>query len=183
MKELQRILNLRNKKIFGSTSEKKVSVSSPLKDYIDYEEVNKDQVVAPLSGKATATLKKERYPNDHPGRYPLPDHLPRVDVHLYPLDHQGGKEMPPLITERLALKYEIHVERTIRHKFSRGNKFLVAPFPIEDPFYRYKATVQTVAMQLNMRFGLHLPYYPVSAITRGSRYKLRHPVKLGRSWI
>ncbi|MEO6001204.1 MAG: transposase, partial [Chitinophagaceae bacterium] len=78
---------------------------------------------------------------------------------LYPLDHEGGKEMPPLITERLVLKYEIHVERTIRHKFARGNKFLVAPFPLEDPFYRYKATVQTVAMQLNLRFALHLPYY------------------------
>ncbi|MEJ7738416.1 MAG: IS66 family transposase [Chitinophagaceae bacterium] len=158
MKELQRILNLRNKRIFGSTSEKQAPASSPLKNYIDYEEINKDQVVVQRR-EATATLKKERYPNGHPGRYSLPDHLPRVDVHLYPLDHEGGKEMPPLITERLVLKYEIHIERTIRHKFARGNKFLVAPFPLEDPFYRYKATVQTVAMQLNLRFALHLPYY------------------------
>lgn len=159
MKELQRILNLRNKKIFGSTSEKQAPTSSTLKDYIDYEEIKKDQVVVPLIRKATANPKKERYPNGHPGRYSLPNHLLRVDVHLYPLDHEGGKEMPPLITERLVLKYEIHVERTIRHKFARGNKFLVAPFPVEDPFYRYKATVQTVAMQLNLRFALQLPYY------------------------
>lgn len=159
MKELRRILNLRNKKIFGSTSEKQEPASTPPKDYIDYEEINKDQVVVQLRGEATETVKKERYPNGHPGRYSLPDHLPRVDVHLYPLDHEGGKEMPPLITERLVLKYKIHVERTIRHKFSRGNKFLVAPFPLEDPFYRYKATVDTVAMQFNLRFALHLPYY------------------------
>ncbi len=44
MKNLQRILNLRNKKIFGSTSEKQAPATSTLKDYIDYEEINKDQV-------------------------------------------------------------------------------------------------------------------------------------------
>lgn len=153
MKELQRILNLRNKKIFGSTSEKQVPASSPSKDYIEFEQINKEVV------EVKSTVKKDRYTNGHPGRYSLPDHLPRVDVHLYPCDYEQGKEMPPLITERLVLKYEIHVERTIRHKFSRCNKFLVAPFPVEDPFYRYKATVETVAMQLNMRFALHLPYY------------------------
>lgn len=159
MKELQRILNLRNKKIFGSASEKQGSAPSAVKDYIDYEEINKEQAVELTGGATPATAKKKGYTNGHPGRYSLPDHLPRVDVHLYPCDAEGGKEMPPLITERLVLKYEIHIERTIRHKFTRGNKFLVAPFPVEDPFYRYKATVATVAMQLNMRFALHLPYY------------------------
>ena len=59
IKELRRILNLRNQKIFGSTSEKQKPTAKAIqKDYINYEEIKKEGEKLP--GEVTSSTTKEK---------------------------------------------------------------------------------------------------------------------------
>ena len=185
IKNIQRILNLRNKKIFGSTSEK--SARTRTAEDIEYEEVKtnegkgkqqNDPDGSTVSGdialkKSSFTGQvagnKRAYKNGHPGRNPLPAHLRREVRHFYPEGYTPDwkRELPPEITERLALKIEYYAEVDVRHKYAREGGIVIAPCPLEDPFYKYKATAGLVSHMLALRFGLHVPYYRFSQLLPG----------------
>jgi transposase len=164
--ELSRILNLRNKKLFGSSSEKsnRLLATGP-SDYIEFEEVSNSGTVEPATkegskdGKPLA--KKQPYSRPHPGRYAIPAHIPRQERHIYPEGYAPSwkRELPAERTERLSLKIELIAEVTIRHKYAREEGFVIAPCPLNDPFYKYKATTELVAHMMMLRFVMHLPYY------------------------
>ena len=167
LKRVQRILNLRNKKLFGVSSEKssRLGLSADKPDAI--EEIEYEQVKAP--GDQTATghtgekpACKKRYAKPHPGRYAIPEELPRVERHLYPqgYDPSWNRELPEERTERLSLKIELYVEVLVRHKFGRElDTIAIAPYPQNDPFFRHKFTTELVAAILVMHFGMHTTHY------------------------
>lgn len=168
-KRAQRILNLRNKKLFGSSSEKSsrlgLSVGkSEAIESIEFEEVTPvqgDQTAAGHIGEKPATRKKG-YTKPHPGRYALPEELPRVERHLYPdgYDPSWNRELPQERTERLCLKIELFVEVLVRHKFARElDTIAIAPYAQNDPFFRHKFTTELVAGMVVMHFGMHLTHY------------------------
>ena len=89
LKRVQRILNLRNKKLFGVSSEKssRLGLSADKPDVIEeieFEEVKEapgDQTATGHTGEKPTC--KKRYGKAHPGRYAIPEELPRVERHLY----------------------------------------------------------------------------------------------------
>jgi hypothetical protein len=159
LKRVQRILNLRNKKIFGSSSEKssRLGLSADKSEgieEIEYEEIKTVQGDKPVC--------KKRYAKLHPGRYIIPEDLPRVERHLYPegYDPSWNRELPEERTERLSLKIELHVDVLVRHKFGRElDTITIAPYPQNDPFFRHKFTTDLVAGMVVMHFGMHLTRY------------------------
>jgi Transposase IS66 family/Transposase C of IS166 homeodomain len=167
-KRVQRILNLRNKKLFGSSSEKssrlglQVNKSTAIEE-IEFEEVTPvqgDQAATGSTGEKPASNK--RYAKPHPGRYALPEELPRVERHLYPegYDSSWNREFPEERTERLSLKMELFVDVLVRHKFARElDAIAIAPYPINDPFFRHKFTTELVAGMFVMHAGMHLTHY------------------------
>lgn len=176
---ISRILKLRNKKIFGSSSEKH-AFSEEAED-LAFEEVKSgkepatgekltppvgmDQVTSGAVEGARETARKKKgkggYRKGHPGRNPIPAHIRREVEHFYPEGYDNGwnREMPPEITERLTLKIDFYVKVDVRHKFARGSAIVVAPCAVEDPFYKYKATTELVCNMMYLRFALHVPYY------------------------
>lgn len=161
-KKVQHILNLRNKKIFGSTSEKLEAIvpEQSREGYIAFEETDG-------GGQAQTDVSNEKpkrkYSIPHPGRTPLPDYLERRDTHLYPEGYEAGVdiELPPLTTERLAIDLVVYVERMIRHKSVRSGKLVVALFPVDDPCFRCKFSLSLVTHMLMLRFVHHMPYYRI----------------------
>ena len=167
IKKINRLLNLRNKKIFGSASEKHNRIN--VVEDLDFEELpdqpagdaapegQPDQDSIAIGNKG----KKRSYPKGHPGRNPLPAHLRREVEHFYPegYDSTWNREMPAEITERLTLNIDFYVKVDVRHKFARGSGIVIAPWRLEDPFYKYKATTELVCHMMRLRFGLHVPYY------------------------
>jgi hypothetical protein len=159
LKRVQRILNLRNKKLFGSCSEKSSTLGlgrdkSEGIEEIEYEEVKTLQGDKPVC--------RDRYAKPHPGRYIIPEELPRVERHLYPegYDLSWNRELPEERTERLSLKIDLHVEVLVRHKFGRElDSIVIAPYPQNDPFFRHKFTTELVAGMLVMHFSMHLTQY------------------------
>lgn len=166
IEELNRILNLRNKKLFGSGSEKsnRPLVATP-SDYIEFEETGNGSTAEPASNESLepgrSLAQRRTYSKPHPGRYAIPEHIPRVEHHIYPQGYDPGwkRELRPERTERLSLKIELVVEVIIRHKYARGEGFAMAPYPLNDPFYKHKATTELVAHMMMLRFVMHLPYY------------------------
>lgn len=161
LQEMKRILGIRNKKIFGSSSEKSPFSTKELKrDYIEYEELTKP-INQPQAVSGGVVKEKRTYHAGHPGRYAIPENIRREETHIYPTgyDSSWNKEMSSEITERLSIKIEIINQVTIRHKIIQAGKIIIAPFPVDDPFYKYKATVELVATQMMLRFALHMPYY------------------------
>ena len=122
LKRVQRILNLRNKKLFGVSSEKssRLGLSADKPDAIEeieYEELKEvpgDQTANGHTGEKP--VSKKRYMKPHPGRYAIPEELPRVEHHLYPqgYDPSWNRELPEERTERLSLKIELFVEVLIQ---------------------------------------------------------------------
>jgi len=182
IRELNRLLGLRNKKIYGSSSEK--SNRRPGKDasYIDYEALDKEGRSQPADKPARCVQRpvaRRTYQTPHPGRYAIPDNIRREEKHIYPegYDPSWGRELPPERTERLSLRVELVAEVTIRHKFARGDQFVTAPYPLDDPFFKYKATTELVAHMLMMRFVLHVPYYRFRQLLCGC--PLGYPTLIG----
>ena len=167
-KRVQRILNLRNKKLFGSSSEKSSRLGLQLNKSAAIEEIEFEEVT-PVQGDQTATAptseklaSNKRYTRSHPGRYAIPEELPRVEQHLYPdgYDASWNRELPEEKTERLSLKIELFVEVLVRHKFARQlDTIAIAPYPSNDPFFRHKFTTELVAGMFVMHFGMHLTHY------------------------
>ena len=167
-KRAQRILNLRNKKLFGSSSEKSSRLGLQLDkstaiEEIEFEEVKRvqdDQTATGPTGERPA--RKKRYAKLHPGRYVLPEELPRVERHLYPdgYDCSWNRELPEERTERLSLKIELFVEVLVRHKFGRElDAIVIASYPSNDSFFRHKFTTELVAGMFVLHFGMHSSHY------------------------
>jgi hypothetical protein len=162
LKRVKRILNLRNKKLFGSVSEKGSTLGLGANKSVAIQDIEFEEV-KPAGGNISERLVgKKRYAKPHPGRYALPEELPRVERHFYPegYDPSWNRELPEERTERLSLKIELYVDVQVRHKFARElDTIAIAPYPQNDPFFRHKVTTELVADMVVMHFSMHLTQY------------------------
>lgn len=189
---ISRVLNLRNKKIFGSSSEKRERMD--VVEELAFEEIKNDnQDVGeehriPVPGDkpdgqdgeidrsavaipaAPKKKEKRKYRNGHPGRSAIPVHIRREEEHFFPEGYDGTwkRELPSEVSERLTLKIDLYVKVEVRHKFARGNEIVVAPCIPEDPFYKYKATTELVNCMMYLRFALQMPYYRFRQLLTGA---------------
>lgn len=190
--EIKRQLGLRNKALFGSTSEKdrkkgKDKDSAKSEENKTGQAKNEDAAgsnpncggqdevtesavdVAEVS--AEGDTPQDRYKNGHPGRAPLPDHLPRVETHYYPegFNEYSPRQVAPEITESLGLQIKLYVKRDIRYKFAtRDDSFAICSMPKQDPFYKFKASGELICTMMYLRFALHMPYYRVLQLIQQS---------------
>jgi len=185
--EVRRQIGLRNRVLYGSTSEKNRRKATAPKAAIpenkaeDYEQTaasegknGKPGVVksadADGSIEVAAEEEKPRYKNGHPGRRALPADLPRVVTHYYPEGYNEGssRQVAPEITESLSLEIIVSVKREVRHKFAtREGGFAIAPMALDNPFHKYKADCRLVCNMMNLRFFMHMPYYRFQQMLQG----------------
>lgn len=114
--------------------------------------------------KQTITYEREKpaAKNNHKGRLPLPDHLPRVDEVREPKeDVSGFKKIGEEITEVLECEPgRIFVRRIIRPKYARENNegVAIADLP-SSPIEKGRAGASILALIIIYKFVDHLPLY------------------------
>jgi transposase len=134
---LQEQVEYLKRKIFGKSSERFIPQDAQLRivDFDGLELLPEEKELA-TSAKAEieefknkSLIKKEKA-KVHPLRKPLPESLPRKEVHLYPegmdkdtIDPEVWVELEPEVTEVLECEpAKFYVTRIIRHKFVLKNK-------------------------------------------------------------
>jgi transposase len=118
-----------------------------------------EQVEDPAIEKITYERKKS---TNHPGRSPLPDHLP-VEEHIIEpqVDTEGMVKIGEEITETLDYTpASLVIKRTIRPKYvdSKNERIHIGPLP-ERPLSKGIAEAGLLAHILVSKFVDHLPYY------------------------
>lgn len=140
-------------------------------------EANKDQLPLPFDvdpaaeqkqqeelGKKIEYIRKKNREN-HPGRHPLPAHLPVEEIHIHPEGDLSGMEcIGTEVTEELEyVPAKLFVKRFVRHKYvtrqkADSTKVIIAPLP---PRFIEKGIAGTglLASILIDKYVDHLPLY------------------------
>lgn len=138
----------------------------------------------------TIPPKKEKNRTPHPGRMPIPAHLPRIEEVIEPAeDVSGMKRIGEDVTE--VLEYEpgrVWVRRIVRPKYARvetneeptQGQIVQAPAR-ELPFGRSKAGVSLIAHILISKYVEHLPLHRL--IARFARSGLTIPPPTMGHWV
>ncbi len=126
--------------------------------------------------------KKRKKRGPHPGRAPLPDHLEREEIHLYPddldcphCDHQmkpAGEE----ISEELGLiPARFFVRRTIRHKYAcvECEDAIVRPPLPAAAIDKSMAGSDVLAAIIVSKYADHLPLYRQQKMYRREGVELK----------
>ncbi len=143
-------------------------------------------VPAPEKQKETITYKREKKSgsNNHKGRLALPDHLPRVDQLVEPLeDVKGLKIIGEEITERLECDPgKLFVTRFIRYKYAKENNegVIIADLP-SSPIEKGKAGASILALIIIQKYVDHLPLY--RQIEQFKRMGITIPSSTMSDWI
>lgn len=153
--------------IFGSKSERFVP-SVPAEQTA--LELNVGQIAPPPSEKKTITYDRAKNKNKkpHPGRLPIPAHIPRIEIEVKPTqDVTGLKTIGEEITEELEYKPgSFYVNKYIRKKYVKeienvnGNEkeIIIAPLPVR-PIDKCIAGPGLLASIIIEKFVDHLPLY------------------------
>ncbi len=171
--KLKQQVEILNRKIWGKSSERFIN-KDPLQRTLDFEGLDLLPEEKELATSAREEI--ERYKtirvvekkNDPPVRKPLPAHLPRVDVHIYPpiIDTENWTELEPEITEVLERNPPSwYVARINRHKYALKNKdidvekqIVIAPMPVL-PIPKSYAGATVLADIIIDKYVNHLPFY------------------------
>jgi transposase len=167
------------KRIFGRSSEKMNPAQMQLL-FEEADEATNPAVVPPryvneaVDGEEAPKRKKGRG-EAHPGRAPLPDHLPRQRIEIHPDDRQCPccrADMRPLaeeITEELGrIPARFYVRQFVRVKYAcpRCQDQIVRPELPPRLFEKGKAGSDVVSEIAVSKFGDHLPLHRQAAIYR-----------------
>jgi transposase len=171
--KLKQQVEILNRKIWGKSSERFIN-KDPLQRALDFEGLDLLPEEEELATSAREeieqykTIRVVEKKNDHPVRMPLPAHLPRVDVHIYPpiIDTENWTELEPEITEVLERNPPTwHVVRFMRHKYALKNKdidvekqIVIAPMPVL-PIPKSYAGATVLADIIIDKYVNHLPFY------------------------
>jgi len=158
------------RRLWGKSSEKFIK-EDPLQRRLDFEGLELLPQEEELAHKAEQEIIA--YKNiqvkikDKPVRKPLPQDLPRVEEHIYPLNvdihSQGITELEPEVTE--VLEYEpgkCYVRKIIRHKYvvkvGADSQVVTAPLmPL--PLAKSYAGATLLAEIMIDKYVNHLPFY------------------------
>ena len=174
--QLKQTINQLQRKIWGKSSEKRIN-SDPAQRILDFEGLDILEEEKQLVVDATSEIeiqKKERVvkrtEKKKPVRKPLPEHLPRVDEHIYPenINLYLYDELTPEITEILEKKpVEFYVRRIFRHKYalksntqveSQDQPIVIAPVVMQ-PIAKSYAGATVLADMMIDKYVNHLPFY------------------------
>ena len=189
VEKLGHTLNIREKAIFGRSSEK-MSIIAP-QGAVDLAAANQQEQDGntntvenqneasaeasqpqsePISDEAedmgdsepdSLPKPKRKYNKPHPGRSLLGDFLETniVKINIDDYNPETDQLLASSVSRKFSIRLIFSVEETHRQTIRRNGEVIRAPFPANDPFYKHKMTLDSVALLLTMRFVLHTPYY------------------------
>lgn len=146
--------------VYGSRSEKYSSVDSS-QMAIGFELPSIPQTEKKIE---TITYEREKRSgeNNHKGRLPIPEHLPRVEEVREPKeDVSGMKKIGEEITERLECEPgKLYVKKIIRPKYAKENDggVIIADLP-SSPIEKGRAGASVLALIIIHKYVDHLPLY------------------------
>jgi transposase len=175
---LQRQVEYLKRKIWGKSSERFIQEDSQLRilDFDGLDLLEEEKALANSAKEEIEVYRTHRVvekPAGHPVRKPLPENLPREEIHLYPngmdeqhIDHTKWYELKPEITEVLEREpAKMYVRRIIRHKFALKDKsqegekqILTAPMEVL-PLSRSYAGATLLSDLIIDKYVNHLPFY------------------------
>lgn len=157
--KLEHQLNQLLRHIYGQRSEKYSVPASQMSLGLDLPVIDK-----PETKKETITYErtKQSSNHNHKGRLALPEHLPRVDQIIPPLeDVTGLKIIGQEITERLECDPgKLFVTRFIRYKYAKENNegVIIGDLP-SSPIEKGRAGASVLALVTVQKYVDHLPLY------------------------
>ncbi|CAN5612995.1 IS66-like element ISBthe5 family transposase [soil metagenome] len=178
---LQHQLDQLLRHIYGQKSEKFTVDPQQIKLGLDLPVVS-----APEKKKETITYERTKPSsnNNHKGRLALPEHLPRVDQIIPPLeDVTGLKKIGEEITERLECDPgKLFVTRFIRYKYAKENNegVIIADLP-SSPIEKGRAGASVLALVVVQKYVDHLPLY--RQIDQFKRMGLTIPSSTMSDWV
>lgn len=136
--------------------------------------------------KETITYEREKpsRESNHKGRLPFPEHLPRVEEIVMPLeDVSGMKIIGQEITERLECDPgKLFVRKFIRYKYAKENNegVVIAPLP-SSPIEKGKVGASVLALIIIQKYVDHLPLY--RQIEQFKRMGMEIPSSTMSDWV
>jgi len=166
------------RKVWGKSSESFI-VSDPQQRILDFDGLDvlpQEMELATCAQEQIEEYRTKRVAEkikEAPVRKPLPESLPRMEIHLYPegmdkdnIDSAIWTELEPEVTEVLEREpAKFFVNRFIRHKFVRKDKsidtqkpIIIAPVPVL-PIAKSYAGATLLADLVIDKYVNHLPFY------------------------
>ena len=170
------------RQIFGTKSERFVPAEIANQLQLELGEIGRAEE-PPQMEQITYERKKNKQPN-HPGRYPLPDHLPRNEIIIEPEeDVTGWKPIGNDVTETLGyIPPKFFVNRYIKRKYARPDGGTVAGGQMPSrPIDRGIAVASLLAAILIEKYIDQLPLY--RQIQRFKREGINIPDSTIGDWI
>jgi transposase len=136
--------------------------------------------------KETITYEREKSSREsnHKGRLPFPEHLPRVEEIVMPLeDVSGMKIIGQEVTERLECDPgKLFVRKFIRYKYAKENNegVVIAPLP-SSPIEKGKVGASVLALIIIQKYVDHLPLY--RQIEQFRRMGMEIPASTMGDWV
>lgn len=171
--KLTRQVEMLQRRIWGKSSEKYIP-EDPQQRKLDFDGLDllpEEQALAEAAQTEIESYKTVRVKvseKKHPVRKPLPDSLPREEVHIYPegVDLTAYAELAPEVTEVLERDpARWYVRRIIRHKYVLKDKseeaekpVVTAPMPAL-PIAKSYAGASVLADIIIDKYVNHLPFY------------------------
>jgi len=172
--KLKQQIEMLQRKIWGKSSERYIN-EDPLQRKLDFEGIEllpEEKELAISAKEEIEQYKKVRVietkEKKHPVRKPLPESLPREEIHIYPehINLENWTELTPEITEVLERETaRWYVRRIIRHKYALKDKsqdvqtqVVTAPMPAL-PIAKSYAGATVLADIIIDKYVNHLPFY------------------------
>ena len=171
--QLKQQVEMLRRRLWGKSSEKYIK-EDPQQRRLDFDGLGllpEEQELAAGAQKEIEQYKTVRVAvkeKKQPVRKPLPENLPREEVHIYPenIDTENSTELPSEITEVLEREpSRWYVRRIIRHKYVLKSQngdaekpIVTAPMPAL-PIAKSYAGATVLADILIDKYVNHLPFY------------------------
>jgi len=163
------------KLIYGVKSERHIPALSPDQlSIFDKEETSQEEF--PQNNEVITYTRSKNKKESHPGRNPLPEHLPVEEVIIEPEeDTQGLIKISEEVTDTIEYTpASLVIKRTIRPKYAKteGQGVIIASLP-DRPLPKAIAEASLLAYVLVCKFVEHMPFYRlIQKLERDYKWKL-----------
>ena len=163
------------KLIYGVKSERHIPALSPDQlSIFDKEETSQEEF--PQNNEVITYTRSKNKKESHPGRNPLPEHLPVEEVIIEPEeDTQGLIKISEEVTDTIEYTpASLVIKRTIRPKYAKteGQGVMIASLP-DRPLPKAIAEASLLAYVLVCKFVEHMPFYRlIQKLERDYKWKL-----------
>lgn len=182
IKKLQHQLDQLLRHIYGQKSEKFVP-SDPNQAILGFD---LPELAQKQRAKETITYSREKktHENNHKGRLPIPEHLPRVIQRIEPkIDLKGLRQIGEEVTERLECEpgklYVVEIIRPI-YAMDDSEGVIIAEIP-SSPIEKGRAGASILALVTIQKYVDHLPLY--RQIEQISRMGMEIPSSTMSDWV